>query len=134
MAARRTRQELEQLERVSRTTYGIAREIEDRINPEDDGANLTDQEFIRVSGGEYHHAAAPWQLDAAQGIKVSYYTKEPNVAEAVAKAIRAELDRILARTCSTCIQLKIPAEIRACCRCKDGIKDLYSEDLSLRKG
>ena len=133
MAKRRTQREIDHVDAVAAVAHNHASEISARVNPGDgDGDNDCEaiDDYISVTGGEYHHVRAQFQAEAATLLKVSFAHESAEVIERVAWAIRSVLKDINSRTCATCIQQVVPESLRACPRCSLYTRDLYSPDIT----
>ena len=86
MAKRRTNQEIQEVAALAQATWDTARDIRQRVNGDEEG-----DAYVHVSAANIGGVKAEYQRGHAKVIMVSYNTKDPILAERVAKAIRAEL-------------------------------------------
>ena len=85
MAKRRTDKEIDEVRKVHAATFATACDISKAVNGDDETT------WVHVNANNIGGVKAEYQSSAAQVIIVSYDTKDPILAERVARAIKAEL-------------------------------------------
>ncbi len=91
MGKRRTTAEIVEVMDLYDATSDVARRISDTVNPADP---TPETEWVSVRAGNPGGVKAAYQRDRATDLVVSFTTKDPDLAERVAKAIRRVLKSI----------------------------------------
>lgn len=83
---RRTEKEIQEVDALAQATWNEARGISRRVNGDEEG-----DAYVHVNAANIGGVKAEYQRGHAKVIVVSFDTKDPVLAERVARAIRTEL-------------------------------------------